>query len=92
MIIALGRTPMWALTGQSGITALAARNSPAACCQEAVVVPTFHPSYILRGNRVEEPLFHADITLAAKRQRQNSHLVEKCRGSVCAFREKPVER
>jgi uracil-DNA glycosylase len=67
VIIALGRTPMWALTGQSGITALRGQELPCRLYPEAVVIPTFHPSYILRGNRVEEPLFHADVTLAAKR-------------------------
>ena len=67
VIIALGRTPMWALTGQSGITALRGQELPCRLFADAVVIPTFHPSYILRGNRVEEPLFHADVKLAAER-------------------------
>ncbi|WP_158043906.1 uracil-DNA glycosylase [Skermanella pratensis] len=67
VIIALGRTPLWALTGQSGITALRGQELPCRLLAGAIVVPTFHPSYILRGNRVEEPLFHADVKLAAER-------------------------
>ncbi|QQP90368.1 uracil-DNA glycosylase [Skermanella sp. TT6] len=67
VIIALGRTPLWALTGQSGITALRGQELPCRLFADAVVIPTFHPSYILRGNRVEEPLFHADVKLAAER-------------------------
>ncbi|UEM04531.1 uracil-DNA glycosylase [Skermanella rosea] len=67
VIIALGRTPMWALTGQSGITALRGQELPCRLFADAIVIPTFHPSYILRGNRIEEPLFHADVKLAAER-------------------------
>ncbi|EWY41437.1 DNA polymerase [Skermanella stibiiresistens SB22] len=67
VIIALGRTPLWALTGQSGITALRGQELPCRLLDGAIVVPTFHPSYILRGNRVEEPLFHADVKLAVER-------------------------
>jgi DNA polymerase len=67
VIIALGRTPLWALTGQSGITALRGQELPCRLWEQAVVVPTFHPSYILRGNRVEEPIFLADVKTAVAR-------------------------
>ena len=61
VILALGRTPMWALTGQSGITALRGQELECRLHPEATVIPTFHPSFILRGQRVEEPTFLGDI-------------------------------
>lgn len=64
-ILALGRTPLWALTGLGGI--LERRGSVLTCrlLAGAAVVPTYHPSYILRGNHHVAPLFEADMRLAA---------------------------
>jgi DNA polymerase len=52
IIIALGRTPLWALTGENGLldkvgTPLPCRLLPS---QKIEVMPTYHPSFILRGN------------------------------------------
>lgn len=66
-IVALGRTPTWALTGQNGIMQLRGSVLPCRLQKGAVVVPTFHPSYILRGQLAEQPSFLADLKLAAAR-------------------------
>lgn len=68
VIVALGRTPMWALTGHNGIVQRRGQVLDCRMVTEARVVPTFHPSYILRGQRVEEPTFLADLKLAASLQ------------------------
>ncbi len=65
VIVALGRTPLWALTGLGGITECRGRVHACRLLPAAVVVPTYHPSYLLRGNRAAEPAFRADLTLAA---------------------------
>lgn len=64
-IVALGRTPTWALTGRNGIMQLRGTVLPCRLLAGAVVVPTFHPSYILRGQLAEQPTFLADLKLAA---------------------------
>ncbi len=66
IVVALGRTPLWALTGLNGITALrgrilASRLSP------APVIATYHPSYVNRQNAIgpeTEATFRADLTAA----------------------------
>jgi DNA polymerase len=66
VVVALGRTPLWALTGLNGITALrgqvlANRLSP------APVIATYHPSFVNRQNSVgpeTEAIFRADLALA----------------------------
>lgn len=65
-ILALGRTPTWALTGQNGITRLRGQVLPCRFLPEIPVVPTWHPSYILRGNWSEEATFRSDIELARR--------------------------
>ena len=65
VIVALGRTPMWALTGLNGImerrgTPVSARVPLAA----VPVVPTWHPSYILRGNFSRIPPWRNDLAVA----------------------------
>ncbi|MEI8394406.1 MAG: uracil-DNA glycosylase [Rhodospirillaceae bacterium] len=68
VIVALGRTPLWALTGLDGL--LKRRGQITACRllpevkPEVKVVPTYHPSFLLRGQRHLEPLFQADLRLA----------------------------
>jgi DNA polymerase len=66
VIVALGRTPLWALTGLNGITALRGqllvnRLSP------APVIATFHPSFVMRQNSIgpqTEATFAADLAMA----------------------------
>ncbi|HEY0525711.1 MAG TPA: uracil-DNA glycosylase [Stellaceae bacterium] len=65
-IVALGRTPMWALTGRNGITALRGEVLPCRFLPQSVVIPTYHPSFILRRNRVDVPTVVDDIKLAMK--------------------------
>jgi DNA polymerase len=65
VIVALGRTPLWALTGLGGILECRGRVQPCRLLPEAAVVPTYHPSYLLRGQRAAEPAFQADLALAA---------------------------
>lgn len=50
VLLAVGRTPLWALTGADGITAHAGQIMPCRFDTGLPVVATYHPSYILRGN------------------------------------------
>ena len=50
VLLAVGRTPLWALTGADGITAHAGQTLPCRFITALPVVVTYHPSYILRGN------------------------------------------
>jgi uracil-DNA glycosylase len=50
IVMALGRTPMWALTGENGLVVNAGRVMPCRLYPSVKVLPTFHPSFILRGN------------------------------------------
>ncbi len=50
VILALGRTPLWALTGENGLLGKVGRIVGAPFSPAAKVIPTFHPSFILRGN------------------------------------------
>ncbi len=70
--IALGRTPMWALTGQDGITEKAGKPLPCAFLPEHSIVPTFHPSFILRGNWAKKPEWVSHLAAAAA-IREDSH-------------------
>jgi DNA polymerase len=65
-IVALGRTPLWALTGLGGILERRGTVQPCRLLAGVPVVPTYHPSYLLRGQRQLEPLFQADLQLAAR--------------------------
>jgi uracil-DNA glycosylase len=64
VIVALGATALWALTGEGGI--LSKRGIPLPCrlAPSIPVIPTFHPSYILRGNFGMEPIWASDLTTA----------------------------
>jgi len=50
IIVALGRTPMWALTGKNGLMEKVGQLLPSRLSPKHIVIPTFHPSFILRGN------------------------------------------
>jgi uracil-DNA glycosylase len=67
VIVALGRTPAWALTGQNGILDLRGRELPCRLYPGAPVIPTYHPSFILRGQFALIPTFHADLRAARER-------------------------
>jgi len=60
IIVALGRTPLWALTGENGLLDKIGKPRPCRLLPGVNVIPTFHPSFILRGNwgRQEEWLGH----------------------------------
>jgi uracil-DNA glycosylase len=64
VVIALGRTPTWALTGRNGILDLRGRALPCRLLEGVSVIPTFHPSFILRGQFNQLPVFRADLALA----------------------------
>ncbi len=60
VIISLGRTPLWALTGANGLMDKLGKPLDCRLAPGIPVIPTFHPSFILRGNwsRQEEWLAH----------------------------------
>jgi uracil-DNA glycosylase len=68
VIVALGRTPLWALTGMNGITALRGQLLPNRL-SDAPMLATFHPSFVARQNSIgpeTEATFRADLALARK--------------------------
>lgn len=50
IVIALGRTPLWALTGENGLLEKVGKPLPCRLIPSLTVIPTFHPSFIIRGN------------------------------------------
>lgn len=50
IILALGRTPLWALTGVNGLLDKVGQPLPCRLLPGTGVIPTYHPSFILRGN------------------------------------------
>jgi DNA polymerase len=50
IVIGLGRTPLWALTGESGLLEKVGKPLPNRLLPGGTVIPTYHPSFILRGN------------------------------------------
>lgn len=50
VLLAVGRTPLWALTGENGIMTLAGQQLACRLASHIPVIVTYHPSYILRGN------------------------------------------
>lgn len=50
IIIALGRVPLWALTGENGLLERVGKKLPCRLMPSVKVIPTFHPSFIMRGN------------------------------------------
>jgi DNA polymerase len=49
-IVALGRTPLWALTGENGLLDKVGRILPCRLMDGVGVLVTYHPSFIMRGN------------------------------------------
>lgn len=64
VVVALGGTPLWALTGLTGITKERGRALDNRLLPGTPVVATWHPSFVLRGNRVDMPTLEADLILA----------------------------
>ncbi len=50
IVVALGRTPLWALTGEGSLLSKVGKPLLCRLVPELQVIPTFHPSFILRGN------------------------------------------
>ena len=66
VIVALGRTPLWALTGLNGITSVRGQVL-ANRLSDAPMIATFHPSFVARQNSIgpqTEAAFRADLKLA----------------------------
>lgn len=61
VIVAVGRTPTWALTGENRIMAARGQRFPCRLGGTAPVIPTFHPSYILRGQFGLIPVWRGDF-------------------------------
>ena len=64
-VLALGATPLWALTGRVKLVPEAGQILP---CRIATlpVIPTYHPAYILRGKPQLVPAWHAHMRLALR--------------------------
>jgi len=66
-IVALGNTALWALCFQIGVTKLAGTRMATKACPGAVVVPTFHPAYLLRRRTAsDDAAFASHLRLAAR--------------------------
>lgn len=68
IIIALGNTPMWALLGRTAITKFRGTTDVSTHTVTGYkVLPTLHPSYIMRGNIDQRPIVISDL-MKAKRE------------------------
>lgn len=65
VIIALGRTPLWALTGENGLLSKVGQRLDCRLAPGIPVVPTYHPSFILRGNWGLQPQWLEHLLFAA---------------------------
>ncbi|MBY0428606.1 MAG: uracil-DNA glycosylase [Alphaproteobacteria bacterium] len=63
-IITLGRTPLWALTGLEGILSIRGNIQDCRLAPGIPVIPTYHPSYIIRGNWDCESILAGDLKTA----------------------------
>jgi uracil-DNA glycosylase len=67
LIVALGNTPCWALVRRTGIKTLRGSVLPCELVKDGPpVLPTFHPSYIMRGQWADRVLVIGDL-MKAKR-------------------------
>lgn len=71
IIVALGRTPLWALTGENGLLDKVGSTLNCRLAQNIKVMPTFHPSYILRGNWSKQPDYINHIKAAMNESLNN---------------------
>lgn len=65
IIITLGNTPLWALTGSSGINKVRGTISDNTLLPGIKILPTYHPAYILR-DWASRPIAVADLQKAAR--------------------------
>lgn len=72
LVVALGGTACWALLGSSGIKALRGTVAESTLVPGLKVLPTFHPSYVLRSWS-DRPIMVADF-LKVKREREFSEI------------------
>lgn len=63
-IVALGRTPLWALAARDRPTDLRGQALPCHLVPGLTVIPTYHPSYLIRGRWAEVALLLADLQQA----------------------------
>lgn len=64
-VITLGRTPLWALTGYNGpLGPVRGQSQSNRLVASVPVMPTYHPSFIIRGNWSEKAVMTQDILLA----------------------------
>jgi DNA polymerase len=65
VLVGLGRTPLWALAGQNGLLSLVGQPLKNRLGPPVPLIPTYHPSFILRGNWALRPRWH-DHFMAAR--------------------------
>jgi DNA polymerase len=67
IIIALGNTAMWALLGRTAISKFRGTTQLSTLTASGYkVLPTFHPSYIIRGNWSDRPIVIMDLDKARR--------------------------
>ena len=67
IIIALGNTPMWALLGRTAISKFRGTTELSTLTAAGYkVLPTFHPSYIIRGNWADRAVVVMDLDKARR--------------------------
>ncbi len=68
IIVALGRTAFWALTGKdTGLLAQRGITMPSRLGKNLEIIATYHPSFILRGNFALQPQWVADLEFARQK-------------------------
>lgn len=79
VIVCLGNTPLWALSGKTGISKY--RGTTGLSTHTAIgykYLPTFHPSYIIRGQWNQRPIVIADL-IKAKNESTSPDVVRPVR-------------
>lgn len=71
IVVALGRTPLWALTGENGLLSKVGSTLDCRLAPGIPVIPTYHPSFILRGNWGLQETWLEHLRLAAAYQTKN---------------------
>ena len=66
-IVTLGGTALWAMTGLSGLTVNRGKWHESRLMPSTLVSPTFHPSFVIRGNWSARNDMLADIKMAKKK-------------------------
>lgn len=70
VIVALGRTPLWALTGENGLLEKVGKSLPCRLLTGCSVIATYHPSFILRGNWGLQDNWRAHLEIARQMGRK----------------------